>query len=229
MVLIFVRLHFVFAAFESQPVMLKNLESEVKKMASSKIKVFSVKPVQHQIQIVFRADMKKGEIDEFLKNLNKMRYFNEILVQSTKQISKQNQELVLICNLKKNYAIFGRSFVDNLKNEITRIEAAFTPKKGTSVDKVTKVFGKGRPTEPEIIKRRSVPKDSKHWLYNLKTGGMLYVCYDQNWKVVWAYYIDPFEKKKNEKKVSLEEEYRFLNRRLNHLKSVKDTYGVILR
>ena len=82
--------------------------------------------------------------------------------------------------------------IQQIYQELSRIDAICIPPKGTPRNEVEKKFGVGKPgvnhkSAPDGV----IPEDSPFRLYEFCPNGTLFVNYGDAWNLAHAYFIDP--------------------------------------
>ena len=115
--------------------------------------------------------------------------------------------------------------IQQIQQEIERIEAICVPPKGTSRNEVEKKFGLGRPaTNSKIPPKGGIPEDSRYRSYVFCPDGILFVCYDKASNVWWAHFLDPYSTKGRYRPASPEEQLKELEPRLEQMKRILKEY-----
>ena len=115
--------------------------------------------------------------------------------------------------------------VQQLQQEIERIEALCVPSKGKSRSEVEKKFGQGQPaSNSKVTPKGGIPQDSRYRSYDFCPNGTLFICYDKEWKVLWAHFLDPFSTKGRFKPASSDERIKELEPRLEQMKQILKEY-----
>ncbi len=83
-----------------------------------------------------------------------------------------------------------------IERDIEVIQAACTPKVGTTKASIERALGQAKPSGEALSKLPLIgelfPTDDHQLEYRVCKNGLLFVHYDKNWKVKKAGYADPF-------------------------------------
>lgn len=86
--------------------------------------------------------------------------------------------------------------VRQIQQEIARIEVLCVPAKRTTRKQVEQRFGLGQPsTNQKVLPKNGVTQNSPYRSYAFCPNGTLFVCYDKDWNLLWAGFLDPFSVK----------------------------------
>jgi uncharacterized small protein (DUF1192 family) len=119
--------------------------------------------------------------------------------------------------------VFDEKRIQQIRQEIARLEAQCVPGKGTSRKEVEKKFGVGRPTFPgKVPPKEGVPENSSQRSYTFASLGTLIVSYDKQWKVSSAGFVDPFSMKGRlaGTRIPIEDQRRDVEPRLEQMKQI---------
>lgn len=113
--------------------------------------------------------------------------------------------------------------VQQMRQEIARLEAQCAPAKGTSRKEVEKKFGVGRPVFlGKVPPKEGVSEDSPQRSYKFASLGTLFVSYDEQWKVLRAAFGNPFSTKGRTagRRVPIEEQRQEVEPRLEQMRRI---------
>jgi hypothetical protein len=117
--------------------------------------------------------------------------------------------------------------IQQMRQEIDRLEAQCVPARGTSRLEVEKQFGAGSPAfAGKVEPKEGVSENSSLRSYKFAALGTLFVSYDQQWNVRWAHYLDPFSIKGHPGNVPvpIEVQRREVEPRLTQIRQIHSEY-----
>lgn len=115
--------------------------------------------------------------------------------------------------------------VPQIQQEIARIEVLCVPAKGTARKQVEQKFGLGQPcANQKVAPKNGIPQDSLYRSYAFCPNGTLYVCYDKDWNLSWAGFLDPYSVKGRFKPAPPHERLKELEPRLKQMKLILKEY-----
>jgi hypothetical protein len=125
----------------------------------------------------------------------------------------------------ENSITISEEMVSQLQKMNKDIQNECIPKKGTSLNTVEQIYGKGIPATNSKVPV-NVPPDSPYRSYQFCNDGTLFILYDSQWNVSWAYFDDPYSLKNLTAGaiMPLEMRYREAKQRLAQLQHIREEY-----
>lgn len=90
--------------------------------------------------------------------------------------------------------VVSETDVARQETEADRLERECVPAVGVARAQVEERFGEGAPARIDKT-GGAAPADSPQWAYEFCDDGVLLVRYDEEWKVLWAHFVNPYSAK----------------------------------